>query len=307
MATALGAASGSLTLASALLEESDPALASALDVLAFGSGLASLAAGLSGGSRVASRALAGAGTRQNIVGAKQFFTKTMAGVDNYTFVDRCVTVYRDVHKGVARLVINLHGTPSGYGVTGAGALRAEAVIDFLEARGVPIRTYSKVKLHMCHSATPYDVHGSTFARDMAYALKAEVKGYEGEMQVCGLLGERVVPMRDTEFFDVGFDKMKELVGEETILREWRPRKVDWVRDSSSRIVRDANNVPVLKSYPKFNPVTYRCAPGSFKVEVIPGDHSMEKIMARWAKNKHAYVNPFDEDLFQSELQSGGLC
>lgn len=236
--------------------------------------------------------------------------REMAGVSGYRNLDESLRVWEDSHKGVRRLVIDVHGTESGHAATSAGHLRASEVVEYLEAEGVRIRDYRKIKLHMCHSASEYDVHGSSFAKDLSYELRAEVKGYEGQMKLCKLFGERDSPagyVESTVFFQIdNFDAMKAIVGEETILRDWRPRKVNWLRNTTGEIVFDANGVPMLQSHEMFKPKTFRTAPGSYVTEVIPGDHSVEKLYKRWQKNPHAYTDPFREAEMQKELEEGGL-
>lgn len=297
VATALGMASGSLELASVLLEESDPELSSALAVLAFGGGLASMAAGVSGTARLGSAAARNVGTTPK---ARVVMDKTMAGMSGYRYLDEAVRLYEDTHKGVRRLVINMHGVADEAGqatgrvATTLGDLNAQEFVDFLASKGINPGAYKKIKLHSCYSASQYNSFGDSFGKDLARITGSEVKGYEGTMNLSIARGETLT--HPCAYIDD--PKIYELLaspgGTETLISEWRPRKIQWKRDASGLPMFDTNGAAIPESYDHFRPRTFRPREGSWQIEEVLGDHSYEKAIKRFSKNPSVYSDPYEE-------------
>ncbi|MBF8774199.1 RHS repeat-associated core domain-containing protein [Pseudomonas fulva] len=299
LATTLGVVSGGLELASVLVEDSDPQLASTLNVLSFGTGLGSVAAGLSGASR-----LTGAASR-SLVGTRTVADKTMAGVSGYRYIDDQLRLFEDTHKGAKRLVVELHGAADDTGkalgkvVTSEGDLDAREFMQYLSKKGVNFDDYDKIKMHTCYSASHYNNFGDSFGKDLARATKKEVKGYQGPMNLSGQLGDRQGQMIDDP-------KIYQLLGSEAgqaeLLEYWRPRKVDWKRDLNGLPILDSNGAWVLRPYEKFKPVTFKPRPDSWQIDEILGDHSHEKMLKRYHKNRSIYSDPKKEhDYHQMKL------
>jgi len=293
LAAVLGATAGGLELASILIEDTDPQLASALNVLSFGAGMGSIAAGIGGASRLAGAASRGA-SRTRVV-----LDKTMAGVSNYRFIDETMTLYEDTHKGLKRLVINIHGAETATGkatgrvVTPRGDLDAEDFLELLNKKGVRIDDYEKIKLHSCHSASTYNDYDS-FARDLARLTHKEVKGYEGRMKLSAALGE-------TNTFPCDFvddAKIYELLssdkGKQELLQSWRPRKVAWKLDPDGVPLLDANGEGILEQFDEFRPKTFKPRKTDrnvWAIDEIAGDHTHEKLLKRYHKNIDIYGDP----------------
>ncbi len=294
LATMLGALSGGLALASVLVEDSDPELASALDVLSFGTGMGSLAAGVSGASRLTGAASKG------MIRTRTVLNETMAGVGGYRCIDNNVRIWEDTHKGVRRLVIQAHGIADEQGkalgliATSEGDLDAGQFLAYLKKNGVNIDDYGKIKLHSCYSASHHNSFGDSLAKDIARLTGKEVKGYRGKMQVSAALGETLTD--PSEFFHdkVIDDLLLSEAGKAKLLESWRPRKVEWLRNADGLPVLDSNKRPIPCSHTEFNPVTYRRRPDSWQIDELLGDHSWEKALKRFNKNPNIYSNPFEE-------------
>ncbi|MCI0911265.1 RHS repeat-associated core domain-containing protein [Pseudomonas putida] len=293
LAAVLGATAGGLELASVLVEDTDPQLASTLNVLSFGAGMGSIAAGIGGASRLAGAASRGA-SRTRVV-----LNKTMAGVSNYRFIDESMRLYEDTHKGLRRLVIDIHGAATATGratgrvVTPNADLLAEDFLRLLQDTGVRIDDYDKIKLHSCFSASTYNNHGDSFAKDLARLTHKEVKGYEGEMKLTAALGETTT--NPCEFVDdaVIYERLASDEGKQKLLADWRPRKVEWVCDPNGAPILDANNHGILQQYEYFRPKTFRprnTGNNVWEIDEIAGDHTQEKLLKRYHKNSGAYGN-----------------
>lgn len=242
--------------------------------------------------------------------------RTMAGVSNPRTLNEQVRVWEDTHKGVRRLVVDAHGgedelgRATGHIYTPEGALRADEFVFYLEKHGVNVRSYEKIKLHVCHSASNYDEF-SSFARDLAYHLKIEVKGYEGKMQLVGKVGERFGDSKYILFWDD--PQVSKLIttrkGVDDLLQSWRPQKVQFKRSHLGVPVLDQNHTAAVESFANFKPKTFRGVRGSYFVTEIPGDHTHEKVLARWNKNADVYAklyrNPYVEvKEFLDSLEEG---
>ncbi|EKT4558983.1 RHS repeat-associated core domain-containing protein [Pseudomonas putida] len=291
LAAVLGATAGGLELASILVEDTDPQLASTLNVLSFGAGMGSIAAGIGGASRLAGAASRGA-SRTRVV-----LDKTMAGVSNYRFIDDTMTLYEDTHKGLKRLVINIHGAETATGkatgrvVTPDRDLYAEDFFRLLNKKGVRIDDYDKIKLHSCFSASTYNSQGDSFARDLANVTHKEVKGYEGRMKLSVSLGETATDpcdfVDDAKIYELlGSDK-----GKQELLQSWRPRKVAWKLDPDGVPILDTNGEGILEQFDDFRPKTFRPRKtdnNAWEIDEIAGDHTQEKLLKRYHKNIDIY-------------------
>ena len=293
LAAVLGATAGGLELASILIEDTDPQLASALNVLSFGAGMGSIAAGIGGASRLAGAASRGA-SRTRVV-----LDKTMAGVSNYRFIDETMTLYDDTHKGVKRLVINIHGAEdagkaTGRVVTPRGDFYAEDFLELLKKQGVRIDDYEKIKLHSCFSASTYNDYGDSFAKDLARLTHKEVKGYKGPMKLSLSLGETTTDpcafVDDAKIYELlGSDK-----GKQELLQSWRPRKVAWEVSPDGVPVLNAHGEGKLVQFEDFNPTTFKPRKTDrnvFVIDEIAGDRSQEKLLKRYHKNIDIYGDP----------------
>ena len=305
LATMLGAVAGGLELASVLVEDSDPELASALSVLSFGTGMGGLAAGLSGASRLTG------GASREMIRTRIVLNETMAGVGGYRYFDDSLRIWEDTHKGVRRLVIQGHGLADdgralGRIATSEGNLNADEFLEYLARKGVNIDDYGKIKLHSCHSASYYNSFGDSFAKDLARRTGKEVKGYQGPMELSAALGETTTD--PSKFFDD--PRIYQLLGNEAgraeLLQSWRPRKIEWMRGANGLPVLDSNNHAIPQAYNKFKPVTFRPRPDSWQIDEILGDLSWEKSIKRFNKNPSIYPNPYEELRNAQRRQDGTL-
>ncbi|MCJ7851015.1 RHS repeat-associated core domain-containing protein [Pseudomonas monteilii] len=294
LAAMLGVVAGGLELASVLVEDSDPELASALNVLSFGTGMGSLAAGLSGVTRLTGAASKG------MIRTRIVLNKTMAGVGGYRYIDDSLRLWEDTHKGVKRLVIQVHGVADEAGralgqvATSEGNLSAGEFLEYLAKKGVNIDDYGKIKMHSCHSASHHNSFGDSFAKDLARLTKKEVKGYQGKMHLSLALGE--ILTNPAQYFDD--PSIYQLLGNETgkaeLLQAWRPRKIEWARDINGLPMFDSNGIAIPRSFNRFKPVTFKPRPGSWQIDELLGDHSYEKVIKRFNKNPGAYSDPYEE-------------
>lgn len=303
LAATLGAVSGGLELASILVENSDPQLASTLNVLSFGTGLGSFAAGISGVTR-----LSGAASR-SLVGTRTVADKTMAGIGGYRFIDDQLRLYEDTHKGVKRLVVELHGAADDSGralgkvITSEGNLDAGEFLEYLSKKGVNIDDYGKIKMHTCYSATHYNCFGDSFAKDLARTTRKEVKGYQGPMHLSISLGDSQGRMIDDPKI---YQLLSSDDGKVELLQAWRPRKVEWARDPQGVPMFDSNNAAILSPFNRFKPVTFKPRHDSWQIDEILGDQSYEKLLKRYNKNPDIYSDPYEESRNLQRKQDGTL-
>ncbi|WP_409488904.1 RHS repeat-associated core domain-containing protein [Pseudomonas promysalinigenes] len=306
IAAMCGAVSGGLELASVLIEDSDPQLASTLGVLSFGIGMGGVAAGLEGASRLAGGAARGLSRTPKVL------DQTMGGISGYRYFDDTLRIWEDTHKGVRRLVIDIHGVEDGLGnavgrvAYGDGELGAAEFIELLKKRGVDIDSYGKIKLQSCYSASHYNSRGDSFAKDIARITRKEVKGYKGPMKLSVALGET----SDDPCRFVDDPSIRQLLssdaGKQEVLQAWRPRKIEWRRDANGLPLLDSNGEGIPISFKDFNPVTFRPNITSPQVDEILGVHSVEKAKKRLHKNPNIYSNPSEEVANYERKKNGTL-
>lgn len=253
----------------------------------------------------------------------------MGGINGYEYVDNSMRWWEDTHKGVRRLVIDIHGAEDGVGnavgkvMTSEGLLKADEFVTYLNKLRIKLDDYGKIKLHSCYSASAYDTFGSSFARDLAYITKKEVKGYEGPMYQARMLGEKFGTPNSIFVKDPEVDR---LLGSDLdkakVAQSWAPRKIDWARDINGLPMFDSNGVAIPKQFSDFRPKTFRPGPGPYQIEEIPGDHCYEKLIKRFTKNPDIYSDPYaeinyhlgsmqsarkDPTLLNSLLEGDSLC
>ncbi|WP_339467571.1 RHS repeat-associated core domain-containing protein [Pseudomonas capeferrum] len=280
--TGLALVAASFEIASVMLEDSDKDLSAGLAVVGFGFGLASMAAGMSGGA-------AAAASRSS--STKFVLNRTMGGGSNFRNLSRDIRLFEDVHKGRPRLVIEGHGGPGYIDVNGS-SMNAYDFLDYMDHHNVNYHGY-ELKLHVCDSATISKYSGSSFARDLAMKLGVEVKGYRGPMEVAGLVGEARASGEALTKFDVvhTYQEIVDIVGVDIARANLQPRKVEWVYRDHAYVL-GADGKPMLERHENFKPVTYHVNPRNrwMPVERIH-TFTSEQLMKRYLKNPTIYEDP----------------
>lgn len=298
-ATGLAMVSAGFDIASILLEDSDPELAGAFSVLGFGFGLASMGAGLAEGpGRIANN-----GARPSTAAV---VSKRMGGESGFQTLSDDFRYFYDVHKGKPRIVLEGHGLPGIIQVEGK-LLDAKGLLKYLDAKGVKYKGM-EFKLHVCHSADFYDAGYNSLAGDLHLKLGVTVKGYEGELELAGLVGK--YNYTDPHAFgnatttkyhlDRPFEEYVMRKGRDVGVAHLQPRKLDWVYPESGN--------PFLKQYEYWKPVTYHANlldPSNPLRRVR--QYTPEMLMKRFKKNPLIYADPYAAPGSPPRLTEGELC